>query len=276
MTHHLRAVRDSVLIEIGGVLLFVLAAWLAGQALGGALDGTARVVASVVVAVVPAAIWLAAFYRQDRVAPEPKHYVVGISLLGLLLALAVGEPLIDAVFPEARSLGGPLPLAVLAAALTAGAVQEFLKYAAVRYTVYLSPHCDEPVDGVIYGASAGVGYGTAVTVAYVLALGGADLGTGAALAAVMTLAHASFGGVTGYFLGRAHCERRPVWWLPVGVLVSSLLNGVVLAVLRAAPLWGGFGYHPEYGLGAALAITALVFGTLFVLMRRLTAPALPS
>jgi hypothetical protein len=42
----------------------------------------------------------------------------------------------------------------------------------------------------------------------------------------VALAHAAFGGLLGYFLGRAKLEQEPVWWLPAGLALTALLNGL--------------------------------------------------
>ena len=47
-----------------------------------------------------------------------------------------------------------------------GFIQEFLIYAALRYTVYYSPEFDERVDGIIYAAAAGLGYATTLNLQY--------------------------------------------------------------------------------------------------------------
>jgi len=46
--------------------------------------------------------------------------------------------------------------------------------------------------------------------------------------AEVALAHAAFGGLLGYFLGRAKLEQDPIWWLPVGLLLAAVLNGLFL------------------------------------------------
>ncbi len=89
---------------VGILLVFVaLVAWLA-QSVAGTLAGTALIVAGIAIALVPALIWLACFYRQDMLEPEPKAYVLEVFALGALSALAIGIPVVRDLFDLDRWL----------------------------------------------------------------------------------------------------------------------------------------------------------------------------
>ncbi len=148
-----------------------------------------------------------------------------------------------------------------------GITQEFLKYAAVRYTVFGSAEFDERIDGIIYGAAAGLGYATYLNVNYVISNGGVDIGIGAVRIAVVALAQASFAGVTGYFLGRAKFENRGPFWLPVGLFLAAVLNGVVTTLLSEITR-SGLQPTPLNGLIFAAVVAALTFIILFTVIRR--------
>lgn len=252
---------------IVGLVLFVLAVQALAPAIRGGLQGAPLLLASLVLALVPAAVWLAVFYLQDRAEPEPKGYLLGVFFLAALLASAIGQPVINDVFKVNRWAGDSLALKLVAGIFIVGIVQEFLKYAAVRYSVFNSREYDERVDGIIYGAAAGLGYATMLNIAYVIGNGGVDLGVGAVRVAVLALAHASFAGVTGYFLGRAKFENRGPFWLPVGLFLAALLNGIVTAVLGEISRVG-LRPTPMNGLILAAVLAAATFIVLFVLMRR--------
>lgn len=252
---------------IVGLVLFVLAVQALAPAIRGGLQGAPLLLASLVLALVPAAVWLAVFYLQDRTEPEPKGYLLGVFFLAALLASAIGQPVINDVFKVNRWAGDSLALKLVAGIFIVGIVQEFLKYAAVRYSVFNSREFDERVDGIIYGAAAGLGYATMLNIAYVIGNGGVDLGIGAVRVAVLALAHASFAGVTGYFLGRAKFENRGPFWLPVGLFLAALLNGIVTAVLGEIAR-AGLRPTPMNGLIVAAVLAAVTFIVLFVLMRR--------
>lgn len=265
----------AMLVLIIGLAAFVAGIFFAAPALRTNLQGPWLTIAGLLVALVPAAVWLSVFYLQDRAEPEPKQFVLGVFVLGVLLAAAAGQPLIQDVFEVNRWAGSSLFLQLLAGICIVGITQEFLKYAAVRYSIFRSVEFDERIDGIIYGAAAGLGYATFLNVQYVLQNGGVDLGIGAVRIAVIALAHASFAGVTGYFLGRAKFENRGPFWLPAGLLLAAILNGVVSTLLKEITR-SGLRPTPMNGLIFASVVAAATFVILFVIMRRSARPGAAS
>jgi RsiW-degrading membrane proteinase PrsW (M82 family) len=153
-----------------------------------------------------------------------------------------------------------------------GFTQEFLKYAAVRYSVYNSAEFDEPTDGIIYATAAGLGYATVLNVQFVVANGGVDLGSGVIAMAIVALAQASFAGITGYFLGRAKFEAEPVWWMPLGVTLAAMANGLFNWV-RGRISTGGISLSgslasPWWGLALAALVAGATLALLVWLIRR--------
>lgn len=271
--HENRAAAAPIAVEIGAAVLFAAIVSVLFADTGDRLDGLTLILVGVLFAVVPAAIWLAAFYRQDHREPEPKHYVIGVFALGAVLAEAIGQPLIRDLFRVQDWLYAAPLTGILGSIFVIGVVQEFLKYAAVRYTVYRAAEFDERVDGIIYGAAAGLGYATMLNLRYVIGNGGVDLGVGAVQVSVNALAQASFAGVTGYFLGRAKFERMGPLWLPFGLSFAAALNGVTSYLLREIPGRGGLGDTACSGLVVAAIVAAATFATLFAVIRRLNAAA---
>ncbi|MBN1658729.1 MAG: PrsW family intramembrane metalloprotease [Anaerolineae bacterium] len=272
VTRSRRSVWRSGGIHILGIVVFAaVVAVLAGQ-VKPALSGPGLVLAGVVLALVPAALWLAFFYAQDRLEPEPKTYVLGVFVLGALLASAVGIPVVRDLFRVQDWLDHSLVVNLLGSILIVGFVQEFLKYAAVRYSVYLLPEFDERTDGILYGTAAGLGFATMLNIHYVVDSGGVDLGMGVIRIAVTALAQASFAGLTGYFLGRARFEDEPVWWLPLGLTLAAVLNGVFAvargSVTRTGSALAGQTANPWNSLLLAAVVAGLVFAALLVLVRR--------
>ncbi|MBN2003319.1 MAG: PrsW family intramembrane metalloprotease [Anaerolineae bacterium] len=263
---------------IVGQVVFVLLVELLVALLHPTFSGAMLVVAGLGLALISALIWLVFFYLQDRLEPEPKGYILMVFLLGALLAQAVDLPLLRDVFEVQRwipqsPLGG-----LLGSILVVGFVQEFLKYIAVRYSVYPLPEFDERIDGVIYGTAAGLGYATMLNLNYVVSSGGVNLQVGVIRIVVTALAQASFAGLSGYFLGRAKFEEEPIWWLPGGVALAATLNGVFTwlrgeLTTTSLKLTGG-GFNPWPGLILATIMALGVLGALYYLMRRASAMAL--
>ncbi len=258
----------QIVAQIGFVLLVVLLAALFKPS----LSGWALGIVSLTLALVPAVLWLFFFYQQDRLEPEPKGYVLAVFVLGALLAQAVGIPLLNDLFQVRRWLPLTTWSNILGSVLVIGFVQEFLKYAAVRYSVYPSKEFDERVDGVVYGTAAGLGYATMLNIHYVISNGGVNLQAGVIRIVVTALAQASFSGLSGYFLGRAKFEDEPVWWLPSGVALAALLNGLFTFARGELTTTGlslsGGGFNPWPGLILATIVAGGTFGLVFFLIRR--------
>lgn len=258
----------SIVLLVG----FVVVVFAIDQLLQPRFSGTALTLIGLVLAIVPAAIWLGFFYRRDRFEPEPRTMVVGEFVLGLLVATAIGIPIVDQVFDVGSWLFAS-PLVHLAGSiLIVGIVQEGLKYLTVRLSVYDSREFDERTDGIIYGTAVGLGFATALNVAFVVESGGVDLGTGTIRIVLTSLAHASFGGVIGYFLGRQKLEPRPIWWMPAGVALAAALNGIFFflrSTVGRGTIEGPFdAIAPWIGLVMAAIMAAAVTAALSTLIRR--------
>jgi RsiW-degrading membrane proteinase PrsW (M82 family) len=267
VTRERKGVWQSGIAEIVAVLLFVALIEVIISLSKPALTGTSLLLAGIVMALVPSAIWLVFFYRQDRLEPEPKVYVLEVFLLGALLASALGIPLVRDLFRVQGWLGQSTLTNVLGSILVIGFVQEFLKYAAVRYSIYLSTEFDERVDGVVYGTAAGLGFATMLNINYVVSNAGVDLRMGMIRIAITALAQASFAGISGYFLGRAKFEEEPVWWLPLGVTIAAVLNGL-FTFARGEITRVGLTVNPWNGLILAAVVAVLTFIVLYYLIRR--------
>lgn len=260
------------LASVSALLVFAVAAALLAGAIKPALSGAWLTAVGVVLALIPAALWLAFFYAQDRLEPEPKGHVLAVFVFGGLLASSVGIPIVRDLFHVQDALGRGFWFDLLGSILVVGFVQEFLKYAAVRYSVYLSPEFDERFDGILYGTAAGLGFATLLNIHYVVESGGVNLALGVITIVVNALAHASFGGVSGYFLGRAKFEEEPIWWLPAGLTLAAVLNGLFSVarggLTRSGSALAGQTITPWYGLALAAVVAGVTLYAVIGLMRR--------
>jgi protease PrsW len=263
--------RDEFLLILS-LIVFVGLVYALDRAIKPVFTTSTLLLTGIFLALVPAAIWLVFFYNQDRLEPEPKQYILGVFGLGALLAAALGVPLVENVYRVSHWLYADTVTTILGGILVVGFVQEFLKYAAVRYSIYHSEEFDEPTDGVIYATAAGLGYATVLNIQFVISNGGVDLGTGVIRMAVVALAQASFSGITGYFLGRAKFESEPIWWMPLGITLAAVANGL-FNWLRGRVVQGnvsltGGDVNPWLGLVFAAVVALLVTGVVLWLVRR--------
>jgi len=264
---------------VAGLIGFVIVAWLAELVAGIHHPVDLGPLLAALVAGIPAVLWLGVFYLMDRHEPEPKQLVVGVCVLGALVAAPLADCVqYQAVPPVALEVHGLSPFSldhIVYAVFVAGLAQEMCKYAVVRYTIYMSREFDEPMDGIVYMMACGTGF--AVWVNYHRLSGQSHqvyLSTGAAQAVVTTLAHASFAGALGYVMGRAKFSRRsaPVRaiLLMLGLLGAAALNGQFSLVKN----WieqAGMAQHPWRGVGYAAACASAVFGVIWLASQRLLA-----
>lgn len=263
--------RDEFLL-IGSLVVFVGLVYALDGALRPDSTPTTLLITGIFLALVPAMIWLLFFYQQDRLEPEPKHFVLGVFALGALLAAAVGIPLLENVFRVSHWIYADTVTTIAGGILVVGFTQEFLKYAAVRYSIYHSDEFDEPTDGVIYATASGLGYATVLNIQFVVSNGGVDLGAGVIRMAVIALAQAAFSGITGYFLGRAKFESEQIWWMPLGITLAAVFNGLFnwlrgLVVQSGVSLTGASA-NPWLGLALAAVVALGTTGVVLWLVRR--------
>ncbi|GMV34667.1 MAG: hypothetical protein DCC59_10750 [Chloroflexi bacterium] len=259
--------RDEVLLIVG-MCVFVGIVYALDGALKPQFTPSTLLLTGVFLALVPALIWLVFFYMQDSAEPEPKGFVLGVFALGGLFAAGVGVPVVENLFRVSHWIYTDTVSKIMGGILVVGFTQEYLKYAAVRYSIYNSHEFDEPTDGVIYATAAGLGYATVLNINFVVSNGGVDLGAGIIRIAVVALAHAAFSGITGYFLGRAKFESEPIWWMPLGITLAAVFNGVFtwLQVIVTQPTITLSGSTTNTWMGLVLAAVVALATTWVILM----------
>jgi len=259
-------------LQIGGMaVLAAIVAYAANQI--GPLSGPALLVASVLLAVIPSLLWVVFFYQQDRLEPEPKQRVAAVFLLAALLTDVVARRLIYDWFRVSEWAPRTTLSSLLASILIIGATYQAIVYVAVRVLVYDTAEFDERMDGIIYGTMAGLGIAMVSNLYFVLANEGVALGPGVIATVTTAFAAASFGGLQGWFMAEARFEHKPVWWLPLGYALSTVLNGVfswLISEVSAA----GLQVAPWRSLLMGLSVALGAFLTLAALMRRSTAVTL--
>ncbi len=183
------------------------------------------VVGLILAAFAPGLFWLWFFLRLDRIRPEPRRLIALTFLLGCVATLPAGlgnylfgaEALLDGGLS-----GAPELISVVTAMLVVGPVEELCKFGAVRLGAYRSLYFDEPADGLVYAATASLGFASLENLIYVLDYGPAVM---LARAPISTLAHLVFGSIWGQALGQYYASagsQRLPWLKRLLPLICSL------------------------------------------------------
>jgi RsiW-degrading membrane proteinase PrsW (M82 family) len=186
------------------------------------------------------------FYHRSDLFREPRGALARTFLLGL--AITIPAILIElGLGAIPLRAPGPMVVALYAAFAVAAIPEEALKLLVIgRYCARLRDF-GEPMDGIVYGATVGLGFAAVENVLYIL--------SGGLLVAVIrgvtsVPLHATCGAILGYYVARGRLEHRR----------GSVLRGFALAVV----VHGLFDFGPMLyiGLGAeeaALPHEGLVF-----------------
>lgn len=267
VAHNRRGFWIAALIELVGLLIFVGIFNLLLDRIGDGLNGFPLIALGLLMSATPALLWLGFFHRMDRLEPEPKSKLFGVFVLGALVAAGAVIPLLEGFFAIDTWLYDSFATQLVGGILLVGFVQEGAVYLVVRYGIYADPEFDERVDGVIYAVAAGLGLATVLNFNYVWEHGGVDLGIGSVRVVVTALAHASFAGILGYFLGQARFERTPAFYLPAGLALAAVLNGLFFLVEDRVTA-AGLSVNPWNGLLLALVFAGVTLAAVFWLVAR--------
>jgi RsiW-degrading membrane proteinase PrsW (M82 family) len=187
------------------------------------------IVLTIVCAIVPSLLLLWYFYRRD-LNPEPRGLLIKTFLLGILIIL----PVMMFAFPLqlfSPQLTHPMLAGLYCALLCAAVPEEFFKFLVITRYSARNPAFDEPMDGVVYGATASLGFATLENILYV-AKGGWIVAVARAFTAVPC--HACLGAILGYYVGQARFGDKPKvsGWLglPVAVLLHALYDFPLLTI----------------------------------------------
>ncbi len=234
---------------------------------------------AVIGAIVPALLLVWYFYSRDK-NPEPRGVIVTTFVLGVLISipiLLVGLPIKALLFehmpfvPNTFKSDQPFIIAGAEAFIAAALPEEVFKFLVVW--LYCSRHkaFDEPMDGIVYGATASLGFAALENVLYASASAEWLVVLGRAITAVPF--HAFLGVIMGYYVGRAKFDGSGFRGMLFGLLCSYLLHGLydfcLMVPMFATPEWlvanGGLGLVMLV-LGIFVLIGAAVWA--FVLVGR--------
>ncbi|MBV1858577.1 MAG: PrsW family intramembrane metalloprotease [Nannocystaceae bacterium] len=196
----------------------------------------------------PAILAMAYVDRLDAKRPEPRRTLRLVALAGALsgfVVVALGG-LLRPFGPEV----GTYAAAFYDAFVVAAGPEEAAKLACVLIVAWRRPEFDERMDGIVYGARAGLGFALVENVVYLLIVPhslGEFLSLFVARALLAVPGHAAWGAILGYFAARRRFDRRGPGMLG-GYLMAVMLHGLYDASLFAVPVAIAHG-HTTWALG---------------------------
>ncbi len=203
--------------------------------------------------------YLALVWWLDRYEKEPLWLlglVFGWGALGASVLAYIGELALAAVFPFPESMSASLVPDIVFFCLLVPVVEEVLKgLAPVVVLLAFERQIDDPLDGLVYGAASGLGFGLSENLLYLLFGTANPLSLFFLRSVLFGAMHGLFTGLFGLGIGYAKTRGRVGLFLGLGfggaVAAHALHN--LFALLGSV----GFGLRFYLVLGAALILLAL-------------------
>jgi RsiW-degrading membrane proteinase PrsW (M82 family) len=162
-------------------------------------------------------------YYKDKYDKEPKLLLLYSFLLGAIVSIIITTIIyvgFDIILPLKDEFS--VPQQFIKAFLVVGLTEEFSKYIIVRFFNQPKKAFDEPFDGIMYAVMVSMGFAATENIFYVLE-GGYITGILRAFTAVP--AHATFGILMGYFMGKAKFSDNRIKLNLIGLLLAVIFHG---------------------------------------------------
>ncbi|EAQ40886.1 PrsW family intramembrane metalloprotease [Polaribacter sp. MED152] len=174
-------------------------------------------------ALAPVVVILIYIYVKDKYEKEPIGLLVKNFLLGAIVSIIITVVLgfaANIIFPvtDEKDIFQQFVKAFFVVAL----VEEFSKYIIVKYYSQKKTDFNEPFDGIVYAVVVSMGFAALENVLYVYQYG---VATGLTRAFTAVPAHATFGILMGYFMGKAKFSENRVKYNLLGLLIATLFHG---------------------------------------------------
>ncbi|WP_179338950.1 PrsW family intramembrane metalloprotease [Winogradskyella ludwigii] len=174
-------------------------------------------------AIAPVLAILIYIYVQDKHEKEPRRLLLLSFLFGAIISIIIVFVLYfftGRLIPvtDQFSVGQQFIQAFVVVALA----EEFSKYVIVKYYAQPKKAFNEPYDGIIYAVMVSMGFACTENIMYVLD-GGYQTGILRAFTAVP--AHATFGVLMGFYMGKAKFSKNRLRLNLMGLLLATIFHG---------------------------------------------------
>ena len=146
-------------------------------------------------------IFIILFFVYSDKFKEPKGEIIKVFIFGILITIPAY--ILNTFLGDFWYNNTKVSESLISSFLTAAPVEEGLKLSILYYFVYKMKDFNEPLDGIVYGVTASLGFATLENIYYVYLLADHFQTTSMTLAVVRSFsavpAHAVFGIFMGYF-----------------------------------------------------------------------------
>ena len=174
-------------------------------------------------AIAPVCIIILYIYYKDKYEKEPKRLLFYNFLLGAIISIIFTSILyyvFDIILPLTKKTS--VLQQFIKAFFVVGLVEEFSKYIILKYFAQPNKAFNEPFDGIIYAVMVSMGFAATENIFYVLE-GGYPTALARAFTAVP--AHATFGILMGYFMGKAKFSNNRIILNISGLILAIIFHG---------------------------------------------------
>jgi RsiW-degrading membrane proteinase PrsW (M82 family) len=190
-------------------------------------------------ALAPGAAIILYIYLKDKHEREPLSLLFISFMYGIvstIITLMISLPVNMLFILRANDVVDEFYSAFFKVAL----VEEFSKFLFVRFILFRNRNFNEPFDGIVYAVMVSMGFATLENVLYVFQFG-YEVGILRMFTAVP--AHATFGVLMGYFLGKAKfSHRKNLFYSLIALLAPTLFHGAYdyfWFIAQAKDIWAG-------------------------------------
>jgi len=174
-------------------------------------------------AVAPVFIIIIYIYLKDKYEKEPTSLLLSSFLYGAIVSIIITTIIyyvLDIILPLKDEFS--IWQQFVKAFFVVGLVEEFSKYFIVRYYAQPKSQFNEPFDGIVYAVMISMGFAATENIFYVVEGG---LSTAIIRSFTAVPAHATFGILMGYYMGKAKFSTNKALLNITGLLLASLFHG---------------------------------------------------
>ncbi|MBD0831759.1 PrsW family intramembrane metalloprotease [Aestuariibaculum sediminum] len=177
----------------------------------------------ILLAIAPIFIIILYIYYKDKYEKEPPKLLLISFLLGAIVSIFITSLMyygFDILFPLKNK--NNVIEQFIKAFFIVGFTEEFSKYIIVKYYAQCKADFNEPFDGIVYAVMVSMGFAATENIMYVLN-GGVQTALLRAFTAVP--AHATFGILMGFYMGKAKFSTNRIKLNISGLMLAILFHG---------------------------------------------------